>query len=623
LRAFLTRVLASASGIAGLLSMSAGGADMATTAEASDWSRQLGRCGYRGEILELEAAPDSQPAVVSPLAQAASAADSVELTDMAARAMHYLTHNPVAAEGYRCRFGIDLLRWPVLPAQGDPVSLGDTESRMDLEFIYMREMSGLTTGREVEAAIRDRIRGYIREDGLCWVPPYCLCGPASERPVVLTWTTGYTVMSLVERAARDGASATENLALAARLVRGLQGLASWDTGRAYYPGGLGGWDQDGWLGTKAGCSDLYPCIMAPLARYIEVTGDPDALAFARAFADGMLADLQTSLGDNRIRADGSFGGYNCHLHLRAVAGVAHLGLITQHSAYLEWARRAYDWLMSAGADWGWFPEGPPPQGWNCTNSETCATGDMTDVAARLAQAGYSRYWDDVERFVRNYVREAQFFVTPDYEALYREVHKANPAQAEEGLRQARDVQGGFVARLLPNGLAIGNTMNMMGCCSPEGMRSLHVAWRNVVTESPTGVFVNLGLNRDAPAARVVSFAPRQGRLTVVAKRSADFFLRPPSWAPRSQVKAYRGSREVDAAWQGDYLAFAKAAAGEELTVTYPVPQFVQQAQVAGKTYSYRWLGSTVMGVEPRGEGLPIFTNAPRPLPAIAAPPAGG
>ena len=566
--------------------------------------------GYRGVIAGLEALPNSQAAELKPLAEAA-APDDLSLTDMAERAMYYLIHNPLT-DGTKCRFPIDLLRVP--PANYHPVALGDTEARMDWEFIYMREMSGSTAGREVEEAILKRILGYIRDDGLCWVPPYCLCGPATDEPAVLSWTTDKALMTLVELYVRSGDP--EKIVLAKKLVNGLRSLASWDTGRAWYPGGLGGWDKNGWMGTKAGCSDLYPCFLDPLARYLEVTDDAEARQFAQAFADGMLADLQESLGDNRIRADGSFGGYNCHLHMRAVLGVAHLGVITQNSAYVEWSRRAYDWLMSGSTDWGWFPEGPPPSGPGSTNSETCATGDMADVAVWLAKAGYSRYWDDVERFVRNYCRESQFFVTPEYEALYREIHKDTPEQAEAGLRQARDFQGGFVARLLPNGLTIGNSMNMMGCCPPEGMRALHIAWRNVVTEAPQGIFVNLCLNRDAEAARVVSFAPHQGRLTVVAKKPADFFLRPPSWAPRAEVKAYRGTQAVEPVWRGDYVKLARAAIGEELTITYPVLRFRQTVEVAGKSYTYAWQGNTVLGVEPRGEGLPIFTNAPKPLGVI-------
>ncbi len=558
--------------------------------------------GYRGKIDELDVVAASCASEVKPVGASAPPPD-ISLTDMAARAMHYLIHNPLPDHDHVCRFDIELLRCPpsMWPGTRDPyITFGDTESRMDWEFIYMREMSGSKEGLDVEQAIRRRILGYIREDGLSWLPPYCLtCNLSDHEPCAMTWTTGATLMSLVEQYVRTGDR--ENIPLAKRLVAGLKSLASWDTGRACYPGGLGGWRGGDWMYT--GCSDSYPCILEPLARYVEVTGDEEALEFAQAFADGNIADLQANLGPNRILKDGSFAGYNCHLHMRAVLGVVHLGVLTRNTRYIEWGRRAYDFLISQGADWGWFPESI-----GTANSETCATGDMADIAAWLARAGYSRYWDDLERFVRNYIREAQFFVTPAYEALYRKVNVDHqPEQVEEGLRQARDFEGGFVARLSPNSLVTGaNSMSMMGCCPPEGMRTLHSAWRNVVTESPEGVFVNLSFNHDAPQASVVSFAPGVGRLTVVARKSADFFLRPPSWAPRTEVKAYRGGRQAPVVWQGDYIKFEHATGSEELTIVFPVLRFRQTVEVAGQTYTYDWVGNTVTRVKPRAEVLPLF-----------------
>ena len=229
-----------------------------------------------------------------------------------------------------------------------------------------------------------------------------------------------------------------DLARARKLIDGLRGLSSWNEGHAYYPGGMGGWRDGAWLFT--GCSDFYPCILDPIVGYLEATPDPEVLAFAEAFAEGTIAGLQENLGANRILEDGSFGGANSHLHMRAVLGVARLGALTDNLRYLEWARKVYDWLITQGTDWGWFPESPGSR-----NSETCATGDMVALAVCLAKAGHYRYWDDAERFVRNYCHEAQFFLTPEYEVLYREKHP-DLSESEEGLRQAREFQGGFVAR---------------------------------------------------------------------------------------------------------------------------------------------------------------------------------
>ncbi len=560
--------------------------------------------GFRGEISRLEMIePGSAPESLPSASEARPGGLSLER--MAQEAMHYLIHNPLADHHYECRFDIDLLKSPpsMGPGTRDPhITFGDTEARMALAFMDLREMTGNREGREVEDAIRRRVLGYIRDDGLCWLPPYAInCNLSDREACANNWTTDKAVSMLVESYLRDREPG--DLARARKLIAGLRGLASWKGGRAYYPGGLGGWRDGAWMFT--GCSDFYPCILDPIVGYLEATRDPEALAFAEAFAEGMIAGLQENLGKNRIREDGSFGGANCHLHMRAVLGVARLGVLTKNPRYLEWARKVYDWLMTQGTDWGWFPESPGSR-----NSETCATGDMVALAACLAKAGHAGYWDDAERFVRNYCHEAQFFLTPEYESLYREKHP-DRSESEAGLKHARDFQGGFVARLTPASLTMGENMSMMGCCPPEAMRALAVVWRNAVTETKDGVFVNLGFDRDAPQARVVSFAPSTGRLTVVAKKAAAFFLRPPSWAARDRIRAFRGRAKIETEWTGNYVKFANAEPGHELTIVYPLPSFRQTVTVGGADYTYDWLGNAVIGVDPPGSGLPLFGKAAR------------
>jgi hypothetical protein len=271
-----------------------------------------------------------------------------------------------------------------------------------------------------------------------------------------------------------------------------------------------------------------------------------------------------------------------------------------------------------GTDWGWFPESPNP---HHPYSETCNTADMTDVALWLARAGYTEYWDHVERYVRNYTVQAQWFVTPEYEALYRDLHQDDPAGAEEGLELMRAFNGGIHACLSPNGMAWAKSpdgMNGMGCCPPEGMRTIYTAWSNTVLETERGIEVNLSFSRDHPAARVISFLPNDGRLTVIAKQRADYLLRPPSWTPRGEVKAYVDGQPVEPTWKRDHLLFAKARPGQELTITYPLVEATQILHVADQDYTYRWLGNTVLSVEPKNEWLPIFEQVPRKLPPLPA-----
>lgn len=568
--------------------------------------------GFLGEIGQVRLLPTTIGENIS----CGTPSPDIDLVGMARRAMHYLINNPSPERGYETRFSISPLACPpsARADQKDSTAEGDTENRMDWEFIFMREMTGVKEGNEVETTIWKRILGYIREDGLSWARPYALGVREGdpEQPCAMNWTTGLTLGSLLERHERDGDP--QHLKLARRLFLGLRSLASWDTGRAYYEGGLSGWRRDGrWLLT--GCSPHSPSILMAVARYWEVTHDPEVLAFARAFADGQLAGLQPGAGDFRIRPDGTYGGSNCHLHVRAVIGVAHVGALTGDPRYVDWARNVYEFTRSMGTDWGWFPESP-----RVGNSETCATGDMVDLARWLARAGYAEYWDHVERYVRNYVSQAQFFLTPEFRKIYRSANKDKPAaEVDAGLALLGRYEGGFVARVYPNDLARSRTtegMNMMGCCPPEAMRAIHIAWSHVVAETRRGIEINMALNRDHPAARVMSFLPHEGKITVQARRNADFYLRPPSWTLRKAVQAYVDGKASKPDWEGAYVRFAGVKSGQQLTITYPLVDFSQRVTIAGKTYNYRWIGNTVLGVEPAGTILPLFAQVPRQLPLI-------
>jgi hypothetical protein len=166
---------------------------------------------------------------------------------------------------------------------------------------------------------------------------------------------------------------------------------------------------------------------------------------------------------------------------------------------------------------------------------------------------------------------------------------------------------------------------MFGCCAPEGMRAIHTAWSNVIDRlpasplGPAGVYVNMSLGRDSPWGRVVSFFPEQGRLTVKAKIKAAYFLRPPQWAPRGQVRAFVGTRPVCVRWSGGYVCF-KARPGQELTITYPLISFSHKVEGLWKNTApdlkirFEWLGNMVISADPPAKKTPLFTGRPRLLP---------
>lgn len=546
-----------------------------------------------------------------------------DLLAMARWAMHYLVCNPQRPRNFECRFAISPLSFP--PALGDTehdgVSVGDTESRMELAFIYLREMTGMTVGRKIEQAIRSRLLSYVRNDGLCWCSPRCTGVMNDTEPAAMTWTTGLLLVSATERYFRNNDQA--EIDLAGQLFQGLKSLASHRGDLAWYEGGVAPIRKGRWL---QACKLHYPVLIGQLFRFWQVTGREDVLEFAEAMTEGMLANIQPTLGANRVLPDGSHSSPNVHILMRGVVGVAQMGQALGNSRYLEWARRVFEYTRACGTDWGWIPENFSPQGRYV--SETCSTADMVECALALAQAGYPQYWDYIERVVRNYLPAAQFFLTPEFVALYRNIHNQKPAdEIELALQLLKKFEGGFLARQRPNDWVYyrdnAPQMNMMGCCPPEGMRALYLAWKHAVLERNGDVFVNMGLDLDAPSARVRSHAPQRGTTEVNAQKAATFHVRPPSWTQKDDILVSVNGKPAQADWHRGAVRFKNVQVGDKLQIDYPLIRFTQRQPIgfdrAEESYQVRWVGNDVEEVLPHGEYLPIFNGSRHVLPKLTDP----
>jgi hypothetical protein len=580
--------------------------------------------GYRGEVGNVEIVVGGMPPLPA----------GPDLAKMAELALHYLGNNPVPENKYQCRFGNFLLGCPPTPLPDpsketlDLTAVGDTESRNDIAFNQMREICGSEYGRKAQEEVHKRLVGYVRSipgqlgDDMCWCYLYA-ASPDFDSPYANPWVTGKLLQCVVDRYRLTGDENQKKLAR--RLFEGLRKAATWDTGRAFYPNGLQGFKPGK---NASGYEGHYPIIIGPVTYYWRHCNDGEALEFARAMAEGFLTDLQPRHGHY---PDGSVRGHN-HVIMHAVRGVAELGAETGNSRYIEWAKGAYKYYNDNGFDTGWLPEiaGLPDHN---NHTEMCLVGDMTEIEVWLARSAWPSYWDRVDRTIRNMIVPCQFVLSPSMETMWREVNKTrSPTEVERSIQLLKDMQGGFLSAPSPNdrifeanpkGSHAGIVdyhgrrivLDMMGCCPPEGMRALYLAWKNTVVETPDGILVNLAFNRDTAKAKVLSQMPQQGQITVVAKADGNFLLRVPGWAPRSAVKSRRDGKPVEVRWGGpamDYVVFQSAKVGETLEIAWPLVKFTQRVShkifdgTVSRTYTYSWVGSTVVGVDPPGEWLPMY-----------------
>jgi hypothetical protein len=589
--------------------------------DQSDKNRSIK--GLTGQVRDIKVAiPAAQ--TIAPLDSQTTPTD-IDLKRMAEWALHYLINTPRPEYNYEPVFQCYPLRCPPVPDRHDVVVPCDTDARMDWEWYFMRDITGSKAGKAVETAFHARMRAYIAEDGRVLAHPGCYNEGdidhvyTDDDRVYHIWGATKILKSLSEDYSRTRNE--ESRILARKVMLALRAVTvSDDQGHCWLPAGMGALHLDG--SVIPGGWNCHPApIVEPLVTYYLACSDQDALQFAQAYADGIIAGCQPD--GLHFAADGSFEGHS-HATLHAVWGVAHLGVVLGESKYVDFAKHVFDWILTRGTGTGWFPAGPD----DC--NETCCISDMISIATLLGQAGYTEYFDYAERYFRNYIHPLQFIVTPEFETYYRSLHTdKDPKLVARGLQELRKFQGGIIGasgvNAVENELLHAHGFCMFGCCAPEGMRAIHTVWSNVVYRAPAsashpaGVYVNMSFARESKWAKVISFMPQQGRLTVQVKTADSFFLRPPHWVAKDEVRASVNSQPVPVQWSGDYIHFV-ADPGDELTITYPLIEFTHT--VAGiwphaapdLSVTFSWRGNMVTGVDPPAEHTPLFARAPRVLP---------
>jgi hypothetical protein len=580
---FVFRHAATATIGALLVTMAVSGSGQATQTEKSD--------GFLCPMTDKKLLPDSAPATVKLLAETTTPRDRLDPVLMAKWALNYLAGSVSQEQGFASSYGNWPLKMPPFAIGGDRIAIGDSEVRNALAFVLMRDMSGIDYGAGVQKGVRDRILGYQEPCGLF--------NPQTHGDTDVLWATAWMTRALIEEYATTGNR--DALSRADRALKAVRKYAVEADGhgllRLAPPEIL---TLDGKTIRFAYRSTLDFCIVEPFVRYYEVTGDKEMLDVARGLVDGRLQAY-------------AHGHDTSHTHSfwHSLIGIAHLGAVTGDRKYLDWVESRLDRWIPLLTDYGWFEA---TAGYNA--SETCALSDLMHVCVYLGRGGRSMRYDLVERALRNYLPQEQFFVDDRFLQLRQQQTYVDP---ERQMALVRRLEGGFLCRTTPaDRWALPDRpegpVSLEGCCPPTGMTGLYLGWKEIVRRTDAGVFVNMAFNHDCPDAAVVSFLPDQGRLTVVPKHAGAFYVRVPGFAPHEQVSAWRNGRRRRVAWKGDYVAFPSARKGEELTVTYPLVTGVQQVHRAGKDYTISWKGNAVTGISPADGVWPLFKQIPYPTP---------
>src|SRR3954452_4373593 len=437
------------------------------------------------------------------------------MRNMARWCLNYLAGSITAEENYASSYGNWPLNDPPFSVGGDRIAVGDSEVRNDLAFVLMRAMSSISYGAKVQKGLRDRILTYQHASGLF--------NPPSHGDTDVLWATAWMARSLIESFATTGDR--DAIARAERALNAVRRFAvtSNDRGQLRLDP-----PRELKLGSEtirfAYRRTLDFCIVEPFVRCYEVTGDAKMLEVAKGLADGRLAGF------------GEYDSGHMHSHMHGVIPIAHLGAVTREKRYLDWAEEQLDRRAHQRTDYGWVEA---TGGYGA--SETCALADHILTCLYLGRGGRTRHYDFVERAVLNYLPQEQFFINDrTFKTLW---NRRSYKDRENHLALMRRLEGGFLCRTDPEDRWSKETISLEGCCPPTGMTGFYQAWKDLVRKTEDGVRVNLAFNHESPVARVVSFLPDAGRVTVVARIAGDYQIRIPGFAPWKSVRAFRGRSE--------------------------------------------------------------------------------
>lgn len=535
---------------------------------------------------------------------------TLDLTDRAKLAQHYFIHNPDRKQNYRPFFSMKIMFDP--PFYGhSPWDFGDVTGRFVEGFILNRTMVGDDEGKEVEQGVRNFMLSLFREDGLSYRGYIKDWDPKQEGDMFF-WDQGRVLYGLVTWYVK------EHDEVAKRHIKGmLQGLkrvAVYEKDYAYFP--YEAMYEGKYVERRDRSQTLWVASgqpIEPLVRYFEESGDEEALDFAGKLVRGLLkapVHFFEPSGAFVLHEDPYHYAFHVHSHTAALIGLLRYGIVTGDRELIGIGQRGYDWIKKhSGTSFGWTCEHYPYKTLADDTQEVCCMTDLLNLAVLLAEAGYERYWNDVERFARNHLIESQITSTEMAEPflvglrhLIRKVERVDDGWCSYDNIIERAL-GGCPGGGWANDLG---EYGASGCCTPHMNKGFYLAWSHIIRRDKGGIRVNLSLNFNSPWVEVRSQRPYRGRVDVLVKEDTALAVRIPDWVDKWDVKVTVDGEDTPFRWEGDYVRLDRVRKGQTVTVQYPMRRVWVREDVGTASFDFKWRGDTVVEVRPRGRILPLY-----------------
>ena len=341
----------------------------------------------------------------------------------------------------------------------------------------------------------------------------------------------------------------------------------------------------------------------------KLTGDKKGLELAR-----LLTNFMRYHDGNYWGPSGEFAGdHHFHSHTNYLIGMLEYADAAKDKELLEFCRKSFQWAKSPASGFGpvtgFSPEFADV---NYATSEGCAVGDMEVLACNLSAFGAGDFYEDAERWARNYFSEIQLTrakadnlvrhgqTMPPKRPLYNE---CTDHVAERNL-------GSFSSWAKGNDWWCGSQENLlMQCCTGNCTRALWFLWRHSLDFKDGELKVNMLLNRASPWADVYSFIPYQGRVEIkVHQTCKNVQVHAPEWI-------VTGSNEITVQvsgqprlfhWKARYLDLGEVKAGEQIVIRSPIGERAVMEKMGRVNYTLLVRGNTVVSIDPPGRICPLF-----------------
>lgn len=547
--------------------------------------------------------------------------DTLELTDRAELALHHITTSVDPALRYAPFFYLNMQANPPF-CQHENWDYGDVTGRYIDAAAGLRQMTGSKAGLDAEEKLKELLLStFDSKDGLThrqvnpWTP--------DEAGM---FDQGRTLGALVSwyMATRD----KKLLQTGDRFVQGLWDIkihaTQPDKGYSFCFQPYAAYSRGIWNAKEPAEPTCYGggCEIYPLVKYAQITGNERALELAGKLVNFIVYESRVFAEDGVFRPK-VMANETGHLHSKTltVLGVLKYAVFQGRKDLVAWAKGAYDFSLTAGTRFGWFPEGIGLTEADSTPwSETCCTVDIIELAMLLARNGYPECWNDAERFTRNYLMEAQLTDTSWLAAGGKKRPKDTRLQR---YTNAPDMMlGGFVGRALPHDF-IGDG-HMMACCCGAGARAIYQVWDHAIDFTDGKLRVNLLVNRRSPWAEVQSWLPHQGKVLVTNAKAESASIRLPDYVRQEEVKAHKNGKPSAARAKRGWVELTGLKPGDEVCVEWPLRTVRRRESILKWKFEVTWRGDTVVAISPAGEKVPMYQRdhmkppsaSMRPRPAV-------